>query len=255
LPVLLQPHAPTESGGALSRPGRLLLAVATLVFVSLVFGVPARAANDGHLVSIDPADGSYLPTSPEKVRLVFSLPLTLNSRVIVNGPAGQVASSLPFISGNTMDTLLPADLPNGRYTVQYHGDFGGSGFSSGTVRFTIGPAPSPSTTPTHTRTPTPTTSTTTSPTGLVVSPTLTHGTKMPHGDKDWGPVLPTGTPAAVPVREDIGADSSSGWPLPPKLFLGVVAAVAVAFLIDRWWTKHRERAELRAASRQRQARP
>jgi hypothetical protein len=88
----------------------------------------------------------------------------------------------------------------------------------------------------------------------VVSSTFPHGSRVTHGAEEQGSVLSTDTPAVVPVREDTGADSSSGWPLPPKLFLGVVAAVAVAFLIDRWWARHRERAQLQVVSRQRQAR-
>lgn len=246
---------------------------------------PAEATIGGHLVSSSPGNGSRSASAPSQVRLEFSLLPLLRSWVTVSGPSGVVASGPPFLVGHTAYQSLPGYLPDGDYAVRYYADFGLFGSTSGTVFFAVGPAPVPSTStapnpstarrtgaPSATAQPAPATTpaarrrTTYPDPSTTASPAAGPGGP---GSPSAGPTAPDGTLSAAtgpavalpdrstdltalagpqPVAGSDPRSASDGWPLPPPLVLLGLLLAATAFAVDRWWTTHRDRAQLRRAA-------
>lgn len=91
-------------------------AALTLALLTLV--APTASAHD-QLISTDPPDGAMLDTAPSSVGLTFSEDvLDISTTVVVDGPNGPVPTT-PSVDGTTVSAPLPADLPDGAYTVTW----------------------------------------------------------------------------------------------------------------------------------------
>ena len=91
---------------------------AALALALLTVVAPAAQAHD-QLISTDPPDGAVLDTAPASVGLTFSEDvLDISTTVVVAGPDGSVPTTAS-VDGTTVTAPLPADLPDGAYTVTW----------------------------------------------------------------------------------------------------------------------------------------
>jgi len=91
---------------------------AALALALLTVVAPAAEAHD-QLISTDPPDGAVLDTAPASVGLTFSEDvLDISTTVVVAGPDGSVPTTAS-VDGTTVTAPLPADLPDGAYTVTW----------------------------------------------------------------------------------------------------------------------------------------
>lgn len=100
----------------------VLLVAGAMATAALLFG-PGTTTASAHdaLVSVTPADGASLETSPEGVALEFSgRPQELGTRVLVTAPDGRPVSDGPveLLDATVSQPLAPA-LPAGTYTVEW----------------------------------------------------------------------------------------------------------------------------------------
>jgi copper resistance protein C len=124
-----------------------LLATATLVLVA----APAASAHDS-LVSSSPSDGQTVPAVPDHIVLTMNeAPVSVGTRVVVQGPDGEVQQGSPKLVKNSVEQALVAGSPAGRYTVVWRVTSRDGHPVSGTFSFTAsaaGTATSGSVTPT-----------------------------------------------------------------------------------------------------------
>jgi len=94
---------------------------ALLVALVSVVGLAASAQAHSVLVSMTPADGSLVMTSPPEVSLTFDENIqSLGSAISVIDPAGtQVQTGAPQVLNSTISVSLPALTVPGHYTVNY----------------------------------------------------------------------------------------------------------------------------------------
>ena len=196
----------------------------------------AQAALGGILVKSTPADGSRQSAPPHDVVLIFSLPLASGSKVSVSGPTGNITSASPLILGDTATQLLPSGLSNGDYTVTYDADFGVLGTTSGSVRFSVGPAPSTAS-PIVTSPPNQTGGGNPSRSGRAG-----RGSPTPNGPTSGRPAQVRTTPASVratpampatPVQMEAGASDDTDLPPWPVLLLLVTTVTALLLELRR----------------------
>ncbi len=118
------------------RLGRLLLIVLCALGSLTGLAAPAAQAHSG-VRSFEPADGSALTTAPDAVRLTYTENvLEGTAQLRVTGPIGPVASRVTT-SGPVVTGSLPADLPNGAYTVLWRVTSADGHPISGSFRFTL----------------------------------------------------------------------------------------------------------------------
>ena len=109
---------------------------AALALALLVAVAPAAAAHD-QLISTDPPDGAVLDTAPASVGLTFSEDvLDISTTVVVAGPSGSVPTTAS-VDGTTVTAALPADLPDGAYTVTWRVVSGDGHPVQGSFGFTV----------------------------------------------------------------------------------------------------------------------
>ncbi|MCS6711327.1 copper resistance protein CopC [Brachybacterium sp. EF45031] len=139
------------------RLSRLLLSL--LVLVLGVSVAPAALAHD-QLVSSDPADGTTVQESPERITLTYSSePLDVGSLVVVTGPDGtELQRGEPTVDGLDATLDLEQPLPAGTSTVQWRVVSSDGHPIEGTLSVTVdGPTPSATATSAPAPTPSPTT--------------------------------------------------------------------------------------------------
>lgn len=87
--------------------------------LSVAVSAAPAAAHDG-LVSSSPADGATVARTPTEVVLTLSEPaVAMGTTVVVNGPAGPVASGGARLVDRTVSQSLAAGAPAGRYLVSW----------------------------------------------------------------------------------------------------------------------------------------
>jgi methionine-rich copper-binding protein CopC len=124
----------------LLRRSRPLLIGAVLLACPLGFGGEAFA--HAHLKSELPAANATV-ASPGTLRLTFSEALELRfSSVELRGPQGKVATGAPTLDPQDAAVLVipvPAALPPGRYSVDWHATAADTHKTHGTYGFTVAP--------------------------------------------------------------------------------------------------------------------
>lgn len=95
------------------------LAAAILLAAVLSVGAAAQAFAHAQLISVDPADGTVLPTAPEQVTLTFSEPARpLVARLIHRGGRTEVLKEIGE-KGSVITLTLPGGLENGTHLLSW----------------------------------------------------------------------------------------------------------------------------------------
>ncbi|MEO7447528.1 MAG: copper resistance CopC family protein [Humibacillus sp.] len=96
-------------------------AVSVLLLLLLAaLWTPLSASAHDVLERTDPADGSTVVVTPDRISLTFSeAPLSIGTQVVVTGPAGPVQQGSPVVSGTVVSQALASAAPAGDYTVTY----------------------------------------------------------------------------------------------------------------------------------------
>ena len=102
------------------RPLRAALA-AVLLGLLAVGTLAAPAAAHATLVSVDPADGARLDTSPAVVRLTFSenVSADLGGVLVLDSEGDQVQEGAARVDGRTVEVDLQPGLDDGTYVISY----------------------------------------------------------------------------------------------------------------------------------------
>jgi methionine-rich copper-binding protein CopC len=122
----------------MSRPTRLVAAVAGAVLAVLGPAAPAAARDDAP-VSV-PADGATLAAPPAQVTLSFTRqPVAAESHLLVVGPDGRTVSrsARPDVSGRLLTQQVTTDGA-GVFTITYRVVLADGGQEEGVRRFTVG---------------------------------------------------------------------------------------------------------------------
>ena len=121
-PIQRRLHRHTLPPGGSSTPHALARTHALIVIAVIVFLLsPNRAAAHAALESSDPASGDVLTVAPPAINVRFTEPLERSySRMELYDSAGNPVPGTTLSEGDdafTMRLALPADLPNGTYSV------------------------------------------------------------------------------------------------------------------------------------------
>jgi copper transport protein len=102
------------------NPVRAALAAIMLGLLA-VGGWAGPAAAHATLVSVDPADGARLDTSPAVVRLTFTEPVSadLGGVRVLDARGAQVQEGAARVDGTVVEVDLAPDLPDGTYVISY----------------------------------------------------------------------------------------------------------------------------------------
>jgi copper resistance protein C len=135
----------------LARGRGVLAALATAAALTLVLlgtGMHVARAHD-EVVATTPARDAVVAASPQRVELQLTRPAqALGTRVLVSGPDGAPVSQGPAeLAGTTVAQPLAADLPSGRYTVEWQVTSADGHPISGTSTFAVAGAAGASTLP------------------------------------------------------------------------------------------------------------
>lgn len=124
------------------RSGAILLVALTIILAAAIALLPGRADAHGFLDRSEPAANAVVPEAPSEVSLWFTEPLEPEySRAELFDASGVKIPTEPRRIGddNQMLLTLPADLPDGTYTIQWRNISTVDGHpQQGFVPFTIG---------------------------------------------------------------------------------------------------------------------
>jgi|GEM_PF-695632 len=198
------------------------LAVILSALIIFALSVALAAAHNTEVTKSDPADGSTVDKSPAQVVAQFSEELVTKSSTmkVIDAAGKQVSDGDGKVDLNdpnhqTMIATLPASLPDGVYTVQWHAVLTDGDASDGTFSFTVqanaAPAQAdPATTSTATPTTEPAPTATSAPTATVQPASVSAAAAQP----------PAAAPSVLPTT-----GGKAGW-LVGWLLAGMIIVLA-----------------------------
>lgn len=96
-------------------------------------------AVQGHMILArsDPPDGAHLAQAPTQAVLEFNKPLGPTAYVILTGPAGQLPTPQPQVSGHTLTVATP-DGGEGHYRLAFRAVSAQGHPLTGSISYTVG---------------------------------------------------------------------------------------------------------------------
>ena len=99
--------------------------------------VPTSAQAHMLLVRSDPADGAHLEQATTRAVMEFNKPLGPIAHVILTGPAGQLPTPQPLVSGKTLTVATP-DAGAGHYRLAFRAVSAQGHPLTGSISYTVG---------------------------------------------------------------------------------------------------------------------
>lgn len=126
-----------------SRPGRAIMACASMLAACFMWASPASAHSS--LVRSSPAEGAVLPTAPRSITLEFNEKVSkIAPAVVLRDDSDAVISSrAPTIERNVIRSTVPGGLGNGSYSIVWRVVSIDGHPIQGVIRFAIGHASTP----------------------------------------------------------------------------------------------------------------
>ncbi|WP_162891096.1 copper resistance CopC family protein [Aeromicrobium sp. A1-2] len=126
-----------------SRPGRAIMACASLLAACFMWASPASAHSS--LVRSSPAEGAVLPTAPRSITLEFNEKVSKIAPAIVlrNDAEAVISSRPPTVGRTTISSTVPTGLPDGSYSIVWRVVSDDGHPIQGVIRFVIGHASDP----------------------------------------------------------------------------------------------------------------